>query len=118
VIGLLKKGDIKAYVVADARRSPALPDVPAADEVGLPDFKSTAWNGLMMPKGTPDAIVNKVSQALTKALDDPALLKRFEALGVVAMRPEERGRDYQLKFTKSELERYSALIRKIGITPQ
>jgi tripartite-type tricarboxylate transporter receptor subunit TctC len=118
VIGLLQKGDIRAYVVADSRRSPALPDVPTADEVGMPDFKSTAWNGLVMPKGTPDAIVNKVNQALSKALDDPALLKRFEALGVTAMTPNERSRAFQKKFMTSERDRYTALIRKIGINPQ
>ena len=66
MIGLVNKGEINAFsVVADDHREPSLPNVPDADEAGFPGFKATAWNGLVMPKGTPDAIVNKFNKALT-----------------------------------------------------
>jgi tripartite-type tricarboxylate transporter receptor subunit TctC len=71
-----------------------------------------------MPKGTPDAIVNKVNQALSKVLDDPKVIKRMADLGVTPMRPEQRSRQYQLDFMKKELERYTTLMHKIGIKPQ
>jgi len=118
VISLVKQGSIRAFVIADDQRTPSLPDVPNADEAGYPGFKSTAWNGLVMPKGTPDAIVNKVNQALAKALDDPNVIKRFESLGVAAVRPDQRSRQYLHDFMKSEMERYTTLIKKIGIEPQ
>jgi tripartite-type tricarboxylate transporter receptor subunit TctC len=118
VISLVQEGSVRAFAVADDRRSPSMPDVPTSDEVGYPDFKSTAWAGLVMPKGTPDAIVNKVNQALSKALDDPNVIKRLAALGVTPMRPEQRSREYQLDFMKKEMERYTTLMHKIGIQPQ
>jgi tripartite-type tricarboxylate transporter receptor subunit TctC len=118
VIGFLKDGSIRAFVIADDHRSFALPDVPDSDEIGMPGFKSTAWNGLVMPKGTPDAIVNKMNDAVGKALDDPDLVKRFEALGVSVVPKNQRSRAYQLKFMTDELERYTTLMHKIGIKPQ
>jgi tripartite-type tricarboxylate transporter receptor subunit TctC len=118
VISLVNEGKIRAFAVADDRRSPSMPDVPTADEVGYPGFKSTAWAGLVMPKGTPDAIVNKVNQALSKVLDNPNVIKRMADLGVTPMRPEQRSRQYQLDFMKKELERYTTLMHKIGIKPQ
>ncbi len=84
----------------------------------MPGFKSTAWIALAMPKGVPDAITARMNQALTKALDDPALLARYKELGLVAPRPEERSREHLRKFMVSEMERYVAIVKKIGIAPQ
>ncbi len=118
VIGLVKKGDIKAIAIADTRREPSLPGVPTGAEQGMPGFVSTAWNGLVMPKGTPDAIVNKFHDALQKALAEPEIVKRYAAIGVTVFPPEERTRDYQLKFMKEEEVKYTTLMKKIGIQPQ
>ncbi len=116
--GLLDGGQIHAYAVADDRRSPLLPNVPTADEVGLPGFKSTAWIALAMPKGTPDAITAKMNAALVKALDDPGLQGRYKELGLVAPRPEERTREYLKTFMLSEMDRYVAIVKQLGIPPQ
>ncbi len=114
----MQQGSIRAFAVADDRRSDVMPDVPTSDEVGMPAFKSTAWNGLVMPKGTPEAILNKINRAIGKVLEDPDALKRLAALGVVAVPPEQRSRAYQLKFMTDELERYTTLMHKIGMQPQ
>ncbi len=51
-----------------------------------------------MPKGTPDAIVNKFNKALTKILSDPAVVKRYANIGVTVRPPEQRTREFQRKF--------------------
>ena len=79
----VKAGTIRAYAVASAERSPALPDVPTTKEAGLPDFQIEAWNGIAAPKGTPKEAVDKLVDALNKALNDEATKKRLLDLGTV-----------------------------------
>ena len=66
----VKGGTIKAYAIATPERNPSLPNVPTTKEAGLPDFQASAWNALFAPKGTPKAILDKLTAALDKALDD------------------------------------------------
>ena len=74
-------GTIKVYAIATAARNPSLPDVPTTKEAGLPEFEASAWNALFAPKGTPKPIVDKLSDALSKALDDEGVRKRLLDLG-------------------------------------
>lgn len=90
VAGQLQAGTIKAYAVASEKRSPALPDVPTTTEAGLPEFKIEAWNGLAGPKGMPKEAVDKLVDALDKALKDEATQKRLLDLGAVLPSAEER----------------------------
>ncbi len=83
VIGQVKAGTIKAFGLASAARSPALPDIPTTTEAGLPGFQIEAWNGIVGPNGMPADVVKKIVDALDKALDDPATKKRLEDLGAV-----------------------------------
>src|SRR6516164_5749430 len=59
-------GQIKAYT---PERSPALPGVPTSQEAGLPQFQAQAWNALFAPKDTPQPVLDKLTDALDKALD-------------------------------------------------
>ncbi|WP_186420952.1 tripartite tricarboxylate transporter substrate-binding protein [Bosea sp. CS1GBMeth4] len=77
----IKAGTIKAYAVASAERSPALPDIPTTKEAGLPDYQIEAWNGIAAPKGTPKEVVDKLVDALDKALNDENVKKRLLDLG-------------------------------------
>jgi tripartite-type tricarboxylate transporter receptor subunit TctC len=63
-------GTIKAYAIATEERNPSLPNVPTTKEAGMPEFQASAWNALFAPKGTPKAVVDKLSAALDKALVD------------------------------------------------
>ena len=74
VIPQIKGGTIKAYAVAAPERLESLPDVPTTKEQGV-DFIFSAWNAMVAPKGTPKEIVDKLVDALNKALDDPATIK-------------------------------------------
>lgn len=79
----VKAGSIKAYAIASAERSPALPDVPTTKEAGLPEFQIEAWNAVIAPKGTPADVTAKLVDALDKALKDEATKKRLMDLGTV-----------------------------------
>jgi tripartite-type tricarboxylate transporter receptor subunit TctC len=85
-----KAGALKAYAVTGDARSPMLPGVPTTAEAGLPDFKLTVWYGLSAPKGTPAPVVAKLNQALSAALDDPTVVKRFADLGYEVVAPQRR----------------------------
>src|SRR3712207_3754559 len=83
-------GNIKAYAIATPERSPALPDVPTTKEAGLPNYEVSAWNAIFAPKGVPQDVVTKLSDALMKALDDEGTRKRLLELGGVIPSKEDR----------------------------
>ena len=84
-------GTIKAYAIATEERNPSLPNVPTTKEAGMPEFQASAWNALFAPKGTPKAMVDKLSDALDKALDDEATRKRLLELGSDIPGKDRRG---------------------------
>lgn len=86
----IKAGTIRAYAIASAERSPALPDVPTTKEAGLPEYQIEAWNGIAAPKGTPKEAVDKLVDALNKALNDEGTKKRLLDLGAVIPTAAER----------------------------
>jgi tripartite-type tricarboxylate transporter receptor subunit TctC len=111
-------GTVKAYVVAADERSPTVPDVPSANEVGLPDFKAATWNGLYAPKGVPGQILERLRDAHAKALDDPVVQKRLGDLGATVPKPAERGGDYMQRLVVSEVARWTQIMRKAGVAVQ
>lgn len=86
----VKAGTIKPYAIASAERSPALPNVPTTKEAGLPEFQIEAWNGIAAPKGTPKEVVDRLVDALDKALNDESVKKRLLDLGTVLPSATER----------------------------
>lgn len=112
----IKAGSIKAYAIATPQRSPALPDVPSTKEAGLPDYQVSAWNAVFAPKGTPKEIVAKLNAALVKALDDDHTRKRLLDLGGII--PDKAGRtpEYLAKFVKSEVDRWTPILKAVGAT--
>jgi tripartite-type tricarboxylate transporter receptor subunit TctC len=85
VIGQIKGGKVRAIAVASAKRSPALPDVPTVAESGYPGFDADSWYGLLMPAGTPAAIVQRVNAEVNKLLALPELRERIGAEGGEAL---------------------------------
>ena len=81
-INQVRAGTIRAYAVTDTKRVESAPDIPTADEAGLPGFHMTLWSGLWVPKGTPKEIVAKLNAAAVEALNDPAVRKQLENLGL------------------------------------
>jgi len=110
----IQGGSIKAYAIATQKRSPSLPDVPTTIEAGLPDFQVSAWNALFAPKGTPKAIVMKLNDALSKALDTEATRKRLLDLGAVLPEGAERTPAYLHDFVAKEVARWSSVLKAAG----
>lgn len=84
-LALHKAGRVRILAVADAKRSPALPDVPTFAEVGLPAMRSVTWYAVVAPPGTPEPVVQRLNQAMNAALGRSAMQQRFAALGLDPM---------------------------------
>jgi tripartite-type tricarboxylate transporter receptor subunit TctC len=110
----VKGGAIKAYTIATAERSPALPDVPTTKEAGLPEYEVSAWNALFAPKNTPKDIVTKLNQTLVKALDDPATRKRLLDLGSVLPQGNERSPEALAELVRKEVARWTPILKAAG----
>jgi tripartite-type tricarboxylate transporter receptor subunit TctC len=88
-IAQVRAGTIRAYAITDDKRVESASDIPTTDEAGLPGFHMTLWSGLWVPKGTPKDIVSKLNAAAVDALNDPAVRKKFEDLGL-QMPPKDK----------------------------
>jgi tripartite-type tricarboxylate transporter receptor subunit TctC len=114
VTELIKSGKLQAIGVTSARRSPLLPEVPALAELGdaYKDFDISNWFGLFTPAGVPNDILQKLHQAVAKALSDPAVRQRIAEQGAEAVgnTPEEFA-----AFIRAESERYGRIAKLTGI---
>jgi tripartite-type tricarboxylate transporter receptor subunit TctC len=111
----LEPGKIKVYAIASAVRNPAMPNVPTSVEAGLPAFQASAWNGLFAPKATPKPILDKLVDALDKALDDDGTRKRLSVLGGDIPDKMNRGPQPFLALVKSEIARWTPIIKAANV---
>ena len=81
----VQAGQVRALATTGTKRSTVLPDVPTVAEAGVPGYEATIWLGIMAPKGTPQAIVDKLNTAITKAIDRPEVRKMWAEQGAVPM---------------------------------
>ncbi|WP_026639400.1 Bug family tripartite tricarboxylate transporter substrate binding protein [Bordetella petrii] len=79
----IKAGKVRPLFVTNPERVAALPDVPTAAEAGLPGFSAVAWFGLAAPSGTPDAVVEKIQQALAREFGKPEMKQRLLDLAMI-----------------------------------
>jgi tripartite-type tricarboxylate transporter receptor subunit TctC len=107
----LQAGTIKAYAIASAARHPAVPTVPTSDEAGLPEFHVSGWFALFAPKATPKPILDKLSDALDRALDDEGMRKRLLELGNDVPEKSRRGQQALRALVGSEIARWTAIIQ-------
>lgn len=106
----IQGGTVKAYAVADTARIDSIKDVPTAPEAGYPDMTMRLWNAIYAPKGTPKEIVDKMNAALRKALEDPAIVEKFAAVGTSLFPQSEWTPEAHKKTFLAELERQAALL--------
>ncbi len=103
---------LKAIAVASPKRLTTMPEIPTLQEQGIKGFEAYAWQGLVVPTATSPEQVKKLSDALQNALGQTAIKARMQAMGLEAM----PGTPAQMAtFTKSEREKWGALISKIGV---
>lgn len=109
----IKAGRLRGLAVSRAQRNSALPDVPTVAEAGVPGYEAIEWNGVMVPAGTPPAVVRRIHQAIVKALAIPAVKERIVQIGSepVGNSPEEF-----TAFIKSEFAVWAKVVKEAGIT--
>jgi tripartite-type tricarboxylate transporter receptor subunit TctC len=111
-----KQGGVKGIAVMAPRRVPIIADLPTSGEQGLPGVESSVWNAFFFPKGTPDAIVQKLNKAMRDMLDNPGIRKRLEDLGLEITPPEQRSPEYLARFLAEDIERWRKVITTAGIS--
>lgn len=109
---LVISGKLRALATTSPKRSPLLPDVPTVAEGVLPGYEAYEWNGLLLPAGTPDAVVQTLHKAVAESLQDEEVKKRFADMGAqpVGNTPVEFA-----DFLQKESAKWSAVIRKSNI---
>jgi tripartite-type tricarboxylate transporter receptor subunit TctC len=108
-------GLIKPYAIGSDSRSPSLPNVPTAKEAGLPEFSVTGWLALFAPKEIPKPILDKLSDALDKALDDDHTRKRLLELGSEIPEKASRGQQPLAALVTSEIARWTPIIKAANV---
>ena len=111
IVQQAQSGTMKVYTSGASARNPALPDVPTAKESGLPQFEVSAWYALFAPKSTPAPVLDTLTEALDKALDDDTVRKRLADLGCSLPAKPERGQAALAALVKTEVARWVPIIR-------
>jgi tripartite-type tricarboxylate transporter receptor subunit TctC len=114
----IRSGRIRAYAITDSKRLKAAPEIPTAEEAGLPGFHMTLWNGLWVPKGTPKDVVARLNAAAVEAMADPAVQKRLNDLGLEVPAREQQTPQALGVWHKAEVEKWWPMIKKAGIKPE
>jgi len=108
---LVGAGSVKPYAITGKARLPSSPDIPTADEAGLPGFFASLWYGLWVPKDTPRDIIAKLNATLVQVLADPMVKKRFDELGIQITPLAQQSPEALRAFQKAETERWWPIIR-------
>lgn len=112
----IRAGTVKPLAVFRSARIATLPDIPATNEFGVEGLDFPVWLGLLAPKGTPPAIVQRLNAAIRKAAADPALRERLAPLGL-ELPPGDANTPERFKgFIQSEIERWVPVIKRAGLT--
>jgi tripartite-type tricarboxylate transporter receptor subunit TctC len=114
----IRAGKIKALANLSPARSASMPDIPTADETGVPGLYMSGWFGFFAPKGTPKDVIAKLNAATVEALADPAIQKRFTELGLDVAPREQQTPEGLAAFQKAEIAKWWPIIKSAGIGVQ
>ena len=114
----IRSGGIRAYAITDTKRLKAAPEIPTAEEAGLPGFHMTLWSGLWVPKGTPKDVIARLNTAAVEAMADPAVQKRLNDLGLEVPAREQQTPQALGVWHKAEIDKWWPIIKKAGIKPE
>jgi tripartite-type tricarboxylate transporter receptor subunit TctC len=115
MLGHFRGGKIKPLVVMSKSRWRPLPEVPTMEETGASDTYIAFWQGMWAPKGTPRAIIAKLSDAVVKAFGEPAVIRRLTELGQELPTREQMTPQALAVYHKSEIEKWWPLIKGANI---
>jgi tripartite-type tricarboxylate transporter receptor subunit TctC len=114
-INQVRAGTIRAYAITQQTRLTQAPEVPTVDEAGLPGFHMTLWSGLWVPKGTPKEIVARLNAAAEEALNDSAIQKQLENLGLQMPAGDKSTPEALGTWQKAEIAKWWPLIKAAGV---
>jgi tripartite-type tricarboxylate transporter receptor subunit TctC len=112
---LVGTGNVKPFAVTSKARSPSWPDIPTADEAGLPGYSASLWYGLWVPKGTSQDIIAKLNAAMVEILASPQVKQRFAELGIQVSPSQQQSPEALRDYQKLESERWWPIIKASGI---
>jgi tripartite-type tricarboxylate transporter receptor subunit TctC len=109
-------GTVKGIAMLDTKRSPALPNLPTAEEQGTKDIVAYTWNAIFAPKNMPEPIVKKLNGAMLEAMHSPAVKDRLSSLGAEIV-PDDRATPAALAtLVKDETEKWAKPIKASGVS--
>ena len=108
----VKAGKVKALATTGKQRSEVLPDVPTMSEAGVPGYEATIWLGLMAPKGTPKAVLDRLNAAVSRIVGQPEIKQLWSKQGAVplVMSPEVFD-----KYARDDIEKWARVIKTANI---
>ncbi|MGB6537196.1 MAG: tripartite tricarboxylate transporter substrate binding protein [Xanthobacteraceae bacterium] len=112
VLGQIAAGQVRPLAIAADKRSDLLPNVPTMAEAGVPDFNTPLWFGLMAPARTPRPVVDKIAAAALKGMHTPEAIELLHKQGFT---PDDMGPDQFGAFVKTEIARWSAVMKAAGM---
>ena len=107
----IKSGKVKALATTGRARSAVLPDVPTMAEAGVTGYEATLWLGLMAPKGTPAAVVNKLNAEVAKITSHPDVRRTWAAQGTTAM---TMGVDEFARYLQADIVKWAHVVKVSG----
>ncbi len=111
----VRAGKLRAYFVTAKSRQAAAPEIPTADEAGMPGLYTSVWHGIWAPKGTPRDTNMKLNAAIVEALTDDILRKRFADLGQEIPPRNEQTQQALAAYHRAEIEKWWPLMKAAGI---
>lgn len=114
----IRGGKIKALANLSPQRSASMPDIPTADETGVPGLYMSGWFGFFAPKGTPKDIIARLNAATVEALADPLVQKRFTEFGLDVAPRAQQTPEGLAAFQKAEIDKWWPIIKDAGIGAQ
>lgn len=108
----VKAGKVKAIATTGKERSAVLPDVPTVAESGVPGYEATIWLGLLAPKGTPPAVVNRLNEAVTKIVSNPEVRQAWAKQGATPLVMNPQAFD---KYVQDDIQKWAKVIKSANI---
>jgi tripartite-type tricarboxylate transporter receptor subunit TctC len=112
---LVGAGSVKPYAITGRARLASLPDIPTADEAGLPGFFASLWYGLWVPRGTPKDVIARLNATMVQVLAGPSVKERFAELGIEITPLVQQSPEALRAFQKAEMERWWPIIKAANI---
>src|SRR6266404_6057298 len=110
----ISENQVRALATTGKTRSSVLPNIPTADEAGVPGYEATIWLGLMAPAGTPKAVIDKLNAAVNAAVKRPEIIKLWTEQGVVPMSMNPGEFD---KYLRGDIMKWAEVVKKFGDKP-